>query len=127
MLNKNNNNNNIVLYIISYSWFYTYNLLSEKIPKQDSQMKELGRRAIISFFCICYIRYNSNSICRFKVYKQSYPIQISYPQVVRNVIQEDGIRGLMFRTMFKTRQVTEHFLPEAGAYELWMYIQIMFQ
>jgi hypothetical protein len=32
-----------------------------------------------------------------KVYKQSHPEQLSYMQVVRNVIAESGIQGLMFR------------------------------
>ena len=31
------------------------------------------------------------------MYKQSYPTQISYPQVVKNVLQESGVTGLMFR------------------------------
>merc|ERR1712038_1784370 len=32
-----------------YPWFFTYNYLSEKIPKQDTQLAELGRRAILGF------------------------------------------------------------------------------
>ena len=82
---------------IIHSWFFTYNLLNEKIPKQDTQMKELGRRAILGFCASAISDTCSNSIRVCKVYKQSHPDQISYPQVVRNVIKEDGIRGLMFR------------------------------
>lgn len=72
-------------------------MLSEAIPKQDTQMMELGRRAIMGFSASAISDTCSNSIRVCKVYKQSYPEPISYPQVVRNVIAEDGIRGLMFR------------------------------
>lgn len=39
----------------------------------------------------------SNSIRVVKVYKQSHPEQLTYTQVVKNVISESGISGLMFR------------------------------
>jgi Mitochondrial carrier protein len=79
------------------SWFFTYNALSELIPKQDTQGMELGRRAILGFCASAVSDTCSNGIRVCKVYKQSHPEQISYPQVVRNVIKEDGIRGLLFR------------------------------
>jgi hypothetical protein len=80
-----------------YPWFFTYNFLSEKIPKQDTTMAELGRRAILGFCSSAISDTCSNSIRVAKVYKQSYPTAISYPQVVRNVIAESGVSGLMFR------------------------------
>ena len=81
-----------------YPWFFTYNFLSETIPEpQDDPLKKLGRRAILGFCSSAVSDTCSNSIRVCKVYKQSYPEQISYPQVVKNVIQESGIRGLMFR------------------------------
>jgi len=80
-----------------YPWFFTYNLLSEKIPKQDDPLKELGRRALLGFCSSAVSDTCSNSIRVVKVYKQSSEVALSYPQVVRNVIQESGIRGLMFR------------------------------
>ena len=80
-----------------YPWFFTYNFLSEKIPKQDTTLGELGRRAILGFCSSAVSDTCSNSIRVCKVYKQSYPEAISYPQVVRNVIAESGITGLMFR------------------------------
>ena len=60
-------------------------------------MAELGRRAILGFCSSAVSDTCSNSIRVVKVYKQSYPTQISYPQVVRAVIQESGLRGLFFR------------------------------
>lgn len=80
-----------------YPWFFTYNYLSEKIPKQDTQLGELGRRAILGFCSSAISDTCSNSIRVVKVYKQAHPENISYPQVVKSVIQESGVTGLMFR------------------------------
>jgi len=80
-----------------YPWFFTYNYLSATIPKQDDQLSELGRRAILGFCSSAISDTCSNSIRVVKVYKQSYPTQISYTQVVQKVISESGIQGLMFR------------------------------
>lgn len=80
-----------------YPWFFTYNLLSEKIPKQDDPLKELGRRAIMGFSASAISDTCSNSIRVIKVYKQSSAETLSYPQVVKNVIAESGVSGLMFR------------------------------
>lgn len=80
-----------------YPWFFTYNFLSEAIPEQDTTLKKLGRRAIMGFCASAISDTCSNSIRVCKVYKQSYPEQISYPQVVRKVIAESGVSGLMFR------------------------------
>lgn len=80
-----------------YPWFATYNFLSEQIPKQDTQLGELGRRAILGFCSSAVSDTCSNSIRVVKVYKQSHPDQLSYGQVVSNVIKESGVSGLMFR------------------------------
>ena len=78
-------------------WFATYNFLSEQIPKQDTKVKELGRRAIIGFCASAVSDTCSNSIRVLKVYKQSHPEQLTYVQVLRNVLKESGVQGLMFR------------------------------
>merc|ERR1712176_1045751 len=80
-----------------YPWFFTYNYLSEKIPKRDSTIGELGRRAFIGFCSSAVSDTCSNSIRVVKVYKQSSEVTISYPQAIKNVISESGITGLMFR------------------------------
>lgn len=80
-----------------YPWFFTYNFLGEKIPKQDTQLGELGRRAIMGFCSSAISDTCSNSIRVIKVYKQSSAEVISYPQVVKNVISESGLKGLFFR------------------------------
>jgi len=80
-----------------YPWFFTYNYLTAKIPEQDTQLKELGRRAILGFCSSAISDTCSNSIRVIKVYKQSSAESISYPQVVKNVISESGMSGLFFR------------------------------
>jgi hypothetical protein len=80
-----------------YPWFFTYNYLSEKIPKQDTKMGELGRRAVMGFCASAISDTCTNSIRVIKVYKQASTEAISYPQVVRNVIAESGVSGLFFR------------------------------
>lgn len=80
-----------------YPWFATYNFLSEKIPKQDTQLAELGRRAILGFCSSAVSDTCSNSIRVLKVYKQSHPEQLAYPEVLRRVLAESGVTGLMFR------------------------------
>lgn len=80
-----------------YPWFFTYNLLSEKLPKQDDQLRELGRRAIMGFSASAVSDTCSNSIRVVKVYKQSSQETLSYPQVVQRVIKESGMKGLFFR------------------------------
>jgi len=80
-----------------YPWFFTYNLLSEKIPKQDDPLKELGRRALLGFCSSAVSDTCSNSIRVVKVYKQSSEEALTYPQVVQRVLKESGIKGLMFR------------------------------
>ena len=39
----------------------------------------------------------SNSVRVVKVYKQSHPENLSYPQVVKSVIAESGVQGLFLR------------------------------
>merc|ERR1719148_24786 len=80
-----------------YPWFFTYNYLGEKLPKQDTQLGELGRRAIMGFCSSAISDTCSNSIRVIKVYKQASTEAISYPQVVKNVIKESGLKGLFFR------------------------------
>jgi len=80
-----------------YPWFFTYNFLSEAIPEQDGGLAKLGRRALLGFCSSAVSDTCSNSIRVLKVYKQSHPLQLTYTQVLNNVIQESGVTGLLFR------------------------------
>ena len=80
-----------------YPWFFTFNYLSEKIPKQDDTFKELGRRGFIGFCSSAVSDTISNSIRVVKVYRQTNQEKISYLKSAKNIIKTDGIKGLMFR------------------------------
>jgi Mitochondrial carrier protein len=60
-------------------------------------MAELGRRALLGFCSSAISDTCSNSIRVVKVYKQSHPEQLTYPQVVQRVLAESGMRGLFLR------------------------------
>lgn len=80
-----------------YPWFFTFNFLSEKIPKQDDRFRELGRRALIGFCSSAVSDTVSNSIRVVKVYRQTSTDKVSYMNSVKNIIKADGVKGLMFR------------------------------
>lgn len=87
-----------------YPWFYTYNYLSEKIPKRENKIEELGRRALLGFCSSAVSDTCSNSIRVVKVYKQSSTEVVSYPQAVRNVIAQSGLSGLFLRGLETDRK-----------------------
>ncbi|CAM9223623.1 unnamed protein product, partial [Ectocarpus fasciculatus] len=80
-----------------YPWFFTYNFLNEKLPKYDDLFMKLGRAAGIGFVSSAISDTCSNSIRVVKVYKQASKVAISYPEVVRTIVAEDGVLGLMGR------------------------------
>jgi len=81
-----------------FPWFFTYNYLSSKLPEYKmNRVKELGRRALIGFLSSAVSDTISNSIRIIKVYKQSSSIALTYTQVIQNIIQESGWRGLFLR------------------------------
>jgi hypothetical protein len=80
-----------------YPWFFTYNYLTENLPRTNDPLGKLARSAVIGFCASAISDTCSNSIRVIKVYKQANKEQISYPEVVRRVIKEDGILGLFGR------------------------------
>lgn len=82
-----------------YPWFFTYNYLSEHLPRpnKDDTVGKLGRSAVIGFCSSAISDTCSNSIRVVKVYKQASTVAISYPEVIKKVIQEDGVMGLFGR------------------------------
>merc|ERR1711935_312317 len=85
-----------------YPWFATYNILQEKIPPADTTLSKLGRNAVIGFTSSVVSDTVSNSIRVLKTYRQTSGENISYAQCARNVIEQDGVMGLMGRGL-KTR------------------------
>lgn len=80
-----------------FPWYFTFNYLSERIPKQESKLANLGRLATIGFVSSAVSDTCSNSIRVVKVNKQTSDVVISYAQAAKNVVQASGLTGLFFR------------------------------
>ena len=78
-------------------WFYTYNLLCERIQKRESVHGELMRRGGIGFVASVVSDTIANLFWVVKVNKQTSGLSLSYPQVVQKVTRESGLRGLLLR------------------------------
>lgn len=87
----------VATFVGHYPWFFTYNYLSENLPRTNDPIGKLGRSAVIGFCASAISDTCSNSIRVIKVYKQSNKEHISYPETVRRVLKEDGIGGLLGR------------------------------
>eukprot|EP00612_Vaucheria_litorea_P000196 CAMPEP_0171452634 /NCGR_PEP_ID=MMETSP0945-20130129/664_1 /TAXON_ID=109269 /ORGANISM="Vaucheria litorea, Strain CCMP2940" /LENGTH=277 /DNA_ID=CAMNT_0011977341 /DNA_START=32 /DNA_END=862 /DNA_ORIENTATION=- len=87
-----------------YPWFFTFNFLQEKIPKETKTLKKLARNAFIGFCSSLVSDTCSNSIRVIKVYKQSSTEPVTYLQAVKNVVAADGVVGLFGRGL-KTKLI----------------------
>lgn len=85
-----------------YPWFFTFNYLSHRIPERETTMGKLGRRAFIGFCASVVSDSISNSLRVIKTTKQTYERPTTYPEVVQEILQKDGLLGLMGRGL-KTR------------------------
>ena len=89
-------------YVGHFPWFYTYNYLDNSIPKQDTMIKNLTRNAVIGFTSSVISDSISNSIRVLKTTRQTYDKPISYLEAGKEIIKNDGIKGLLGRGL-KTR------------------------
>jgi hypothetical protein len=80
-----------------YPWFFTYNTLQEVLPKYEEIKLKLMRNAFIGFCSSVVSDTVSNSIRVVKVYRQTATEVISYPEAVKQVIQQDGVLSLFGR------------------------------
>eukprot|EP01137_Pigoraptor_chileana_P012912 Opistho-2@65776 len=88
-----------------FPWFFTFNLLDERIPRQTVLYKKLMRNAVIGFVSSVVSDTCSNSIRVIKTTKQTSVTAISYPQAVKLVVDSEGVMGLFGRGL-KTRILT---------------------
>lgn len=88
-----------------YPWFSVFNTLQATIPQPDGTLEKLGRNALIGFSATCVSDTLSNSIRVVKVYKQASVEALSYPEVVKRILAEDGMEGLLFRGL-KTKLIS---------------------
>jgi hypothetical protein len=88
-----------------YPWFATYNFLNSALPVYDDLPKKLSRAAFIGFCASAVSDTVSNSIRVIKTTKQTATVPMTYPEVVRTVVQKDGVLGLMGRGL-KTKIIS---------------------
>ena len=80
-----------------FPWFYTFNLLQAVLPQYEETTKKLMRNAGIGFTASVVSDTISNSLRVVKTVRQTFPQNISYSEVVRMVVQKDGVTGLFGR------------------------------
>jgi hypothetical protein len=88
-----------------YPWYATYNILNERLPQYDELHKKLMRSAVIGFCASAISDTVSNSIRVIKTTRQTATVTMSYPQVVKHVIEKDGLIGLFGRGL-KTKLIS---------------------
>lgn len=89
-------------YVGHFPWFFTFNLLQEKLPKPDSEIYKLLRNALCGFCASVVSDTCSNSIRVIKTTKQTSEKAISYQEALKMVLEKDGYVGLFGRGL-KTR------------------------
>ena len=82
-----------------FPWFFTFNYLSESVPKPDKSNSFLyySRYAGIGFCSSLVSDTFSNFGKVIKVSKQTSEQGTTYRQVVKNIIKQDGVVGLFSR------------------------------
>lgn len=81
-----------------YPWFATYNYLNLKIPEcKDSMSKQLLRSAFIGFCASLVSDCCANSLRVIKTTRQTSKESLTYPQVVRMIVRQEGVLGLLGR------------------------------
>jgi hypothetical protein len=88
-----------------FPWFLTFNKLNAIIPEPQEKSQRLVRRAFIGFVCSIVSDSASNSMRVIKTTKQTYKTKISYPEVVKEILNKEGVPGLLGRGL-KTRIAT---------------------
>ena len=90
-------------YMGYFPWYGTFNYLNQKLPEyKDDQVKRLCRNAGIGFSASLVSDTISNSVRVVKTSRQSYHVPISYFDVTKKIITEDGI-GSLFGRGLRTR------------------------
>jgi Mitochondrial carrier protein len=91
-----------------YPWFLTFNYANAHVPQvkyKDDPALALSRNAAIGFSATLVSDTVSNSVRVVKTYKQTHTSSITYSNVIKNILDSDGIHGLLFRGL-KTKIIT---------------------
>jgi len=106
-----------------FPWFFTFNTLQEAIPKPEPGSHaawKFARNALIGFSASIISDCTSNSLRVIKTTRQTFQKPLSYAEVVRHVVKQDGIIGLFGRGL-KTR-IMANALNSMLFSVLWKYI-----
>lgn len=118
-----------------FPWFLTYNFLNEKLPEISSSedlLLSLARAAFLGLSASCVSDICSNSLRVVKTTKQTAKLgvqedseaeskELSYPEIVSLIIEQDGIQGLLGRGL-QTRLLTNAIQGSVFSV-LWKYFQ----
>lgn len=123
-----------------FPWYLTYNFLNEQIPtvsSSDDLLLSLARSALLGLCSSCVSDVCSNSLRVIKTTKQTARLgssedglnnmtdeavkDLSYPDIVKMIIEQDGIKGLLGRGL-QTRLLTNA-IQGAVFSVLWRYFQ----
>ena len=119
-----------------FPWFLTYNVLNAQLPEvssADDLLLSLLRSATLGFSASCVSDVCSNSLRVIKTTKQTARLgksqedgdeaigDLSYPEIVGMIIENDGIGGLFGRGL-QTRLITNS-IQGAVFSVLWKYFQ----
>lgn len=93
-----------------FPWFLTFNYLNAYLPTPNendvnNRIKSIGRHGAIGFCSSVISDTCSNSLRVIKTTKQTKKDNISYREIVKEIIKNDGINGLLFRGL-KTKLIT---------------------
>eukprot|EP01091_Cochliopodium_minus_P000492 TRINITY_DN10451_c0_g1_i1.p1 TRINITY_DN10451_c0_g1~~TRINITY_DN10451_c0_g1_i1.p1 ORF type:complete len:291 (-),score=76.12 TRINITY_DN10451_c0_g1_i1:72-944(-) len=80
-----------------FPWFFTYNYLDKNLPLPYNLPTKLLRNATMGFVSSVISDTISNSVRVIKTTKQTHAESISYYDATRQIIQKDGVLGLMGR------------------------------
>lgn len=107
-----------------YPWFLTNNYLEHYLPRY-SYKTDFGlailRSAGIGFMCTVVSDCVSNSIRVVKTFKQTSKEHLTYKQVISQIVEKDGVKGLFLRGL-QTKLLTN--VIQGVAFSVaWKYIQ----
>ncbi|CAG9467451.1 unnamed protein product [Pedinophyceae sp. YPF-701] len=87
----------VATFVGHYPWFFVYNALNARLPQYEDMPRRLGRSALIGFCASAVSDTCSNSIRVIKTTKQTSADAKGYVDVVKMVIEKDGLAGLFGR------------------------------
>ena len=79
-----------------YPWFITYNFLNTRVPAAAGVLRQL-RSALLGFCSSLTSDVVSNGVRVIKTAKQTSATPVSYTEAARQILEKDGLAGLLFR------------------------------